>query len=51
MQSVVEGGDTLYAWQSNLIDVARAHVLAAETPTAKGRYLVSHDHTVRQSGD
>lgn len=27
-------------------DVAKAHVLAAETPSAKGRYLVTYDQTV-----
>ena len=26
-------------------DVARAHILAAEVPHAKGRYILSHSHT------
>ena len=26
-------------------DVARAHILAAEVPNAKGRYILSHSHT------
>ena len=30
-------------------DVARAHVLAAETPAAKGRYIVANSHTLPAS--
>ena len=46
-QGLVEGtSKTLIPWQCNLSDVARAHVLAAEVPSAKGRYLVSYDHEI-----
>lgn len=31
---------------SNVHDVARAHVRAAEVPAAKGRYLVGHHSSV-----
>lgn len=46
VQALVEGANTLYVWECDVRDVARAHVLAAEVPSAKGRYLVSHDRTV-----
>lgn len=46
VKALVEGANTLYVWECDVRDVARAHVLAAEVPSAKGRYLVSHDRTV-----
>ena len=46
MQLLVEGEDpTMMNWITDVRDVARAHVLAAETPTAKGRYIVAHADT------
>ena len=36
---------SLNDWLTDVRDVARAHVLAAETPSAKGRYIVSQTHT------
>lgn len=38
----VSGSGTVFA---DVRDVARAHVLAAETPEAKGRYIVSQAAT------
>lgn len=35
------GGSPVY---TDVRDVARAHILAAEEPTASGRYIVSHTH-------
>ena len=42
----MEGQDpTMMNWISDVRDVARCHILAAESPTAKGRYLACHSHT------
>jgi nucleoside-diphosphate-sugar epimerase len=39
----MEGGAIGGPWRlCDVRDVARAHVLAAETPGASGRYIVSH---------
>ena len=47
VQDIIENNSNkMIPWQCNLEDVAKAHVLAAETPTAKGRYLVSTPHEV-----
>ena len=47
MQALIENTSTeLPPWQCNLADIARAHVLAAETAGASGRYLVTTPHEV-----
>lgn len=46
MQALVEGQDPpIMSWLTDVRDVARAHVLAAEIPAAKGRYIVCHAET------
>lgn len=43
LQDFVEGKlDELYTRMVDVRDVARAHILAAELPHAKGRYIVSN---------
>ena len=47
LQDIIENRDFhMYVYSCGLADVAKAHVLAAETPTAKGRYLVCTPHEV-----
>lgn len=46
LQGFFEGERELDGWLADVRDVARAHVLAAETPSAHGRYIVSNSHTV-----
>ena len=47
MQGLIEGDEpSLFPWVCDLADVAKAHVLAAEVPTAKGRYLISQENEV-----
>ncbi|KAK9812007.1 hypothetical protein WJX73_008070 [Symbiochloris irregularis] len=42
LKGIIENTSSFIApWVCDLEDVARAHVLAAETPSAKGRYLVT----------
>lgn len=38
-------GATIFGHLCDVRDIARAHVLAVETPSAKGRYLVSQGWT------
>jgi nucleoside-diphosphate-sugar epimerase len=47
VKSILEGGDpTIIAWVCDVRDIARAHILAAETPSAKGqRFIVSQADT------
>ena len=46
LQEFVEGKDVaIMNWLIDVRDVARAHVLAAELPSAKGRYITSHADT------
>lgn len=47
VKGLIEGtNDTVTPWVCDVRDIARAHILAVEVPTAKGRYLVSQDSTV-----
>ncbi|KAL3153255.1 hypothetical protein ABBQ38_011605 [Trebouxia sp. C0009 RCD-2024] len=47
VKGIIEGtNDTLTPWVCDVRDIARAHILAAEIPSAKGRYLVSQDSVV-----
>lgn len=47
VKGLIEGtNDTVTPWVCDVRDIARAHVLAAEISSAKGRYLVSQDHVV-----
>ncbi|KAL3141742.1 hypothetical protein ABBQ32_004424 [Trebouxia sp. C0010 RCD-2024] len=47
VKGIIEGtNDTLTPWVCDVRDIARAHILAAEIPSAKGRYLVSQDAVV-----
>ena len=46
VQELVEGkSPPSYLRIVDVRDVARAHILAAEVPHAKGRYILSHSHT------
>jgi nucleoside-diphosphate-sugar epimerase len=43
MKGFVEHGEySFFPWHCDVRDIARAHVLAAEVPTASGRYIVSN---------
>ncbi|CAL8462009.1 g1540 [Coccomyxa elongata] len=43
MKGFVEHGQySFFPWHCDVRDIARAHVLAAEVPTASGRYIVSN---------
>ena len=45
MQGLIEGtNDTVTPWVCDVRDIARAHVLAAEIPSAKGRYDTAPCH-------
>ncbi|KAL0048803.1 hypothetical protein WJX82_011518 [Trebouxia sp. C0006] len=47
VKGLIEGtNDSVMPWVCDVRDIARAHILAAEVPSAKGRYLVSQDSTV-----
>ena len=47
MQDLLEGKkESLIPWLVDVRDIGRAHVLAAENQEAKGRYIVSNNHTI-----
>lgn len=47
VKGLIEGtNDTVTPWVCDVRDIARAHILAVEVPSAKGRYLVSQDSVV-----
>ena len=47
VQDVIEGkADMEYHDVVDVRDVARAHILAAELPAAKGRYIVAPDYVL-----
>lgn len=47
VKNLLEGGDwKLIPRQVDVRDVALAHIRALEIPSAKGRYLLSHSHTI-----
>lgn len=39
-------GANIIPWQVDVRDIGRAHILAVEVPSAKGRYIVSHPSTL-----
>ena len=43
LQGLIEGtNDSVMPWVCDVRDIARAHILAAEVPSAKGRCHVHH---------
>ena len=46
MEGKAQSGAPVFA---DVRDVARAHLLAAETPSAKGRYIVANSHSLPAS--
>jgi nucleoside-diphosphate-sugar epimerase len=46
VKGIIEGtNDNITPWVCDVRDIARAHIRAAEVPTAKGRYIVSQGST------